>query len=538
MKSKIWLIGILIILALLIRMVPINSPFFTAEEVRIAYRGYTLSSYGIDELGRNFPFIFNSLSDYQLPLTSYITALGVAIFGKEDLGARVMFIIVGTLIAFLTYKTASLFTAGKEFAFLSSLIVVFSPALIFFSKIPNEFIILTFLILTLLYFISRKHINLILVFGCIFLILLTSKLAWFILPPFITMTIFSFDLNLSRFQKVKFSISSFFLSFLIFFLFSQIPQGQRSILENNFYILQDGTIKNGIESLRSQGLQSQWPNLIEKLLFNKGQYIFVGMFHWLSHLNPSVLFGQFDNTGKDSFASMGAFPKVLIIPFILGLISQIRKGLDIRTRALLIYPFILTYPLLIIYPLLSPQVVILTLPFLSFICAYGLINLNKYIKSLIICLAILELIINLANTSFNLKVSNSYRPEWIKDIVSEGYNLSKNSNVAFSDNITSDIIPFLQWYTAIGIENTSLGQFPYRFRQTKLKNISTIGSNDVLYNCGPDKPTHIIASERDIKEIRRWLNINTDKILLKVYKDNLEQDRASLLEPKICVRKS
>lgn len=538
MKSKIWLIGILLFSVLLIRIVQVNYPFFSEEETRIAYRGYTLSQYGTDELGRKLPFIFNSSLDYQLPLTSYITALGIAIFGKTDFGARVMFILIGTLAVFVTYKVAPLFFPEKQFAIFSALIAGFSPALIFFSKIPNEFIVLTFLILVLLYVLTREKVNLIFVLGFIFLILLTSKFAWLILPPFIILTCFSFSSELSKGKKIVISAVSFILSLLIIISFLQIPQGERSFLENNFYISQSDTVKNGIATLRGQGLEFKWPDYVERLLFNKGQYFFVGIFHWLSHLNLSILFGQFDNSGKDSFTSMGAFPKILIIPFILGLISLVKKDLDSKTRALFIYPLILTYPLLFTYPLLSPQVVILTLPFLSIICAHGLINLNKYIKSAIIGLVILELAINLFNPAFDLKVSNSFRPGWIKTIVSEGYALSKDTNVAFSDDITPDIVPFLQWYTPIGIENTLVGQFPYKFHQTQLKNIKIIGSNEVFYNCGLDKPTFIIAGKRDIKEIRRWLNINTDKIVLKVYKDNLGQEIASLLEPKICVRKS
>ncbi|MBI3103903.1 glycosyltransferase family 39 protein [Candidatus Daviesbacteria bacterium] len=538
MKPKIWLIGLLFIAALFIRLVPINYPFFSEEETRIAYRGYTLSIFGTDELGRKFPFIFNSSSDYQLPVASYTTALGTAIFGKTDFGARIMFVLIGTLVVFLTYKVAPLFSFGKQYAFFSALIVAFSPVLIFFSKIPNEFIILILLILVLLYLLSRKKINYFFVFGSIFFVLLTSKLAWFILPPFITLTVFSFDLNLSRKQKVKFSIFSLFLSFIMIIVFLQIPQGQRSFLENNFYTLQGGTIKNAIETLRGQGLESRWPNLLEKFLFNKGEYFFVGTMHWLLHLQPSVLFGQFDNSSKYSFISMGAYPKILIIPFILGLVSLIKKSSDIKTRTLFIYPLILTYPLSFIYPLQNPQIVILILPFLSFVCAFGLINLTKPIKSLIVILAILELLINSFNPSFDSKVANSFRPNWIKNIVNEGYVLSKDANVAISDDITSDITPFLQWHTFVGIENAAVGQFPYKFHQTQLQNIKIIGSDDIFYNCGFDKPTFIIASKRDYKEIKRWLNITTDEKLTKVYKDNLEQEVANLLEPTICVRKS
>ena len=76
MEKNIVILGIIIFLAFFIRVYNLPFPAFTADEARIAYRGYTLANLGKDEMGRTFPVIFNSLSDYQLPVTSYLAAFG------------------------------------------------------------------------------------------------------------------------------------------------------------------------------------------------------------------------------------------------------------------------------------------------------------------------------------------------------------------------------------------------------------------------------------------------------------------------------
>ena len=156
-KYKLWL---LILVAIMLRSLDISYPAFTPDEARITYRGFTLATTGEDELGRRFPLIFNGAEDYQFPLVSYITSLGVLIFGKSDLGVRIPFVLIGVVLIFLTYKNALFLTGDKKFGYLASLLVAFSPPLIFLSKIPNETIVLTTLITFLFYLLTREKMNL------------------------------------------------------------------------------------------------------------------------------------------------------------------------------------------------------------------------------------------------------------------------------------------------------------------------------------------------------------------------------------------
>src|SRR5688500_6891807 len=108
-------------LAAVVRLFPLNLPFLATDEARIAFRGYTLSHFGTDELGRKFPLIFNSTEDYQLPITSYLEALSIGVFGKTDLGARLPFIAIGILIVWLSYLVASVFNPTAKFKIITSL---------------------------------------------------------------------------------------------------------------------------------------------------------------------------------------------------------------------------------------------------------------------------------------------------------------------------------------------------------------------------------------------------------------------------------
>lgn len=530
--NKNLLLSLILLAALVLRLYPLNFPSFTSDEARIAFRGYTLSENAIDELGRKFPLIFNSLEDYQLPLVSYITAAGLWIFGKSDFGARITFILIGVALVSLTYKISQKFSKDEKMSLFSALLVVFSPTLIFLSRFPNEWIVLTLLFTLLFYLLTSSKVNLIVILIIVILSLATSKIAWFIITPFVVYTLIFFKNYLSKKKKIIFSFLCFLFSVLILIVFLQIPQSSRSLSENNFPIFQDVTIKNGIDRLRGQGIESDWPNVLERLLFNKAHFISVGFFHWMSHLQPSIFFSQFDSRELYGFVSLGAWPKILIVPFLTGLILIIRKN-DSKFKLLLGYSLILTFPLLFIYPKYLPAVTIF-LPFFSLVLALGLININKWLRNLIIVVMILEVLMNFIYLSAEIKNTNNLRPFWIKKIVNDGYDLSLKQNVAFSDDITDDIVPFLYWYTSLEIENDfSKIEYPYRFRQTKVSNIKIIGSEDNFYNCGLDKPTSIFVSNRDLNKIQKELKVVTAE---KMYKNDLGNDIAYLLPSTICVR--
>lgn len=514
--NKHWLLGLLLISSLFIRIIPIDFPFFTSDEARIAIRGYLLAISGKDELGRSYPLLFNSLTDYQLPVVSYMTALGEILFGKSDLGARSIFMLIGVAMIFLAYKTAGL---------MSAFFIAFSPSLIFLSKVPNETIILVFLIMLLLFLVKDKKINLPLLLTVIILSFLTSKVAWFIVPAFLFLI-----------KKPKMGILTLIFSAAVLLIFLNIPQGKRSLIENNFPIFQDQAITSSINQLRGQDQKIVWPHLLERLLFNKSHIFLAGFLHWMSNTSPAVYFGQFDMGGLKGFMSMGAFPKAAVIPFALGLVFIVRNK-DRKFIALFWYILLFSAPLLFLYPSDGKDLIVLTLPFMSVVMALGMIKLNNFFKSSIITLAVLEVIVNIFFLSPEIKNANSIRPGWIREITDEAFKLSQRDKVAISDNLVSDIAPFIKWFTPKEEkEYFSDMHFPYKFRQTNIANIKIIGSEDSFYKCGLDSPTHIIASKRDLKKIHYFLNIIPSETVKKTYFDSLGEETAYLLERVICVK--
>lgn len=517
-----------IIFAFTLRFINFSFPSFTAEEARIAHRGYTLAKYGTDELGRKFPLIFNS-SDYQLPLVSYITMIGIAIFGKTDLGARMPFIFIGTILVFLIYKVGNTFNKNSKLGLISAFLVATSPTLIFLSKVPNEAIVLSFIFIYLFYLlINNKSLKFII--PTIIIAVLVSKFAWFILLPFLFF-------RLITDYKRQFILLT--LALLIvgsaFLIFLTIPQSKRSLLENNFTIFSDVTIINGVNALRGQGIQSDWPGLVEKLLFNKLHFLSIGVLHWLSHfLNPALYFGQFDGSGRLSFSYLGAWTKVLIIPAIFGGFSIVKKG-DRKSKLLLLLPLILTCPSALIYPNYTLELIVLVVPFMAIIIALGclqIIQINKIWAIAGFFLIILELIINIYSNSAEFKNTDVLRPRWIKEIVENVHQSSQDNQTAVSDNVVSDITTFINWYTPEGNKVKDLNiAWAYKFRQYNLSNIKIIGFDDQFRPCGKDEKLTIFVSKRDLARIQHEMSA---KYSIS-FQDSRGLEQIYLIDENICL---
>lgn len=526
-------ITLIIIFAIIFRFIDISHPSFTAEEARIAHRGYTLAKYGTDELGREFPLIFNSLEDYQLPLVSYITMMGIAIFGKTDLGARTPFIFIGTILIFLIYKIGNTFSTNSKLGLISAFIVATSPTLIFLSKIPNNAIVLSF-IFTYFFYLLINNKSLKFIIPTMIAAVLVSKFAWFILLPFLLFT-WLFRLNTN--YKRQLTLLAFTVVFVasVFLLFLTIPQSKRSLLENNFTIFSDITIVNGINALRGQGIQSDWPGLVEKLLFNKLHFFSIGTLHWLSHfLNPALYFGQFDGSGRLSFSYLGAWTKVLILPAILGVFSIIKKG-DRKSKLFLLLPLVLTYPSALIYPNYTLDLVVLALPFMAVIIAFGclqIIQINKIWAIAGFFLIIFELIINMYSNSAEFKNTDVLRPRWIKEIVANVHKSSQDNQTAVSDNVVSDITTFINWYTPEGNKVKDLNiAWAYKFRQYNLSNIKIIGFDDQFRPCGKDEKLTIYVSKRDLDRIQHEMSA---KYSIS-FQDSRGLEQIYLIDENICL---
>ncbi len=541
-KTTIKQVLILIVLALFLRIINFSFPAFTTDEARIAFRGHLLSEEGVDELGRRFPFLFNSLEDYQLPLVSYISAVGAIFLPKSDLGARLPFVIIGLALVLLTYKVAIQISKDKSIGFLSSFIIATSPVLIFVSKIPNESIVLTFFFLLLFYLLNKDKLNLTLIFLTIICLVLTSKFAWFILAPFVIYTVFIYRNTLNLKGKLKLSLISLIFAALAFAFFLQVPQGTRSLSENNLSLFSDITIKNGINMIRGQGRESGWPPILGQILVNKSYFLVAGSLHWLSNIQPAVFFSKFDKDGNLGFAGMGAFPKAAIIPAILGIVFLVRE----KKSKILLYPLILTLPAALIYPKFSPEIVVLTLPFVGLFIAFGLFRLKKIPAGIIMALMLVELSVNLLFLPSQIKSTDNFRPNWIKPIVWDAYNLSKNNEqssssneqnsssnkILISDDITEDLSSFIFWYTDLNPKEAFLNiPYPYKVRQVNLGNIKLVGASDGFRNCSAGESIKLFSSTRDLERVK---DLNSAK-LVSTYLNSRGDVIAYFIESGVCI---
>src|SRR3989344_2907158 len=521
---------LIIIAAFFIRVTNLAFPAFTSDEARVAFRGYNLATFGKDELGRSFPLLFNSLTDYQLPAVSYVTALGEAFFGKTDLGVRIPFVIIGIALIILTYKIAKLFNQRRTFWGISVLVLVFSPALIFLSKVPNDSIVLTFFITLLFYLLVKDKLNIILIICVLTLSLTISKFAWFIIPPFVIFTLSFYRNNLSKKAKIALFIFSTSLAIVVAGFYLQVSQSGRSLSENNFSIFSSITIKNGINKLTGQGIESGWPHYLEVILFNKAHFLSTGFMHWLSNLGPGIYFGQFDKSGLLNFSQVGALQKVLIIPFIWGLVYLIRKGRK-KEKLLLGFFIILTFPAVFLYPDFSQSLIVLTLPFTALVIAFGFMQFHRLFSLLIVLAMVVELGLNLLFLTPEKKNTNFLRPYWVKAITQDVYSQSIQYKTAVSDDIANDIVSFIEWYNPVDPEAAYLDiPYPYKFRQTNIKNTKIIGSDNEPYSCKAENYQKAFVSKRDKDRIK-----DSDIKILKTYRDNLNQEVAYLLDKGLCI---
>lgn len=509
---------VLIILTLFLRILNFSFPAFTADEARVAFRGNELYKNGVDELGRRLPFIFNSSDDYQLPVISYVSVLG----------ARAPFILIGLFLVLLTYKVATQLSKDKSFHFFSAFLVATSPVLIFISKVPNESIILTTLFLLLFYLFNKEKINIFAIICTIIVLIATSKYAWFVLAIFVPFMVFIYRNSLNIKEKLKISLVGISVVSLIFILFLSIPQGARSLSENNLSLLSDVSINNGINRLRGQSIESGWPPVLGRLLINKLHFFPIGALHWLSNIQPAVFFSQFSEDGNLGFVGMGAFPKIAIIPALLGFVFLVRE----RKDKLLLLPVIITLPAALIYPQLCPQVVILTLPFIAYILTFGILAMRPIFRCLIVLFLMVELLINSSFLSPQIKLTNDLRPDWIEPIVQDAYKLSDTGRRVFiSDDITRDPGSFIEWYTPLKSQNSfSDIPYPYKIRQTVFGNIKLVGFSDNFWVCDVGKKTELFLTKRDLNKVK---NAKSDNII-RTYLDSKDQVAAYFLEELVC----
>ncbi len=130
-------------------------PPYHADELAFGYSAYSLGKVGMDEFGQKFPLLLESFGDYKMALNGYLLLPVIKVFGLEEWVLRLPAVILGLLSVIMVYFLVKEFLGDKRLALVSSLLLLFSPWHIIFSRTANEAVLQVFLIISFFVFWLR-----------------------------------------------------------------------------------------------------------------------------------------------------------------------------------------------------------------------------------------------------------------------------------------------------------------------------------------------------------------------------------------------
>ena len=105
----------------------------------------------------------------------------------------------------------------------------------------------------------------------------------------------------------------------------------------------------------------------------------------------------------------------------------------------------ITFPTIFIFPKINSTLISATIPFFIFIIALGFKKLPKPYTFIILLVMAVEILMNILFLNAEIKNTNNLRPSWIVPIISKINDVSKTKEIAISDDIVEDIIPYIGW---------------------------------------------------------------------------------------------
>jgi len=319
MKFEKIILTIILVLGFFLRIININQfpPSLNWDEISHGYNAYSVLKTGKDEWGISFPTIFRAYGDYKLPVYIYLTVPSVAILGLNPISVRLISILAGAILPLIVFLIIKHFFDKKSFLpILGALLITFSPAFIFLSRIALEANLFLFLFCLSFYFLLTKKYGL---SSLIYGISLFTYNSGRVLLPFYLVLLFIILLKTKyNFFKNWFKFLPFLLliSLAVFQTFDQSGQARFQWVT----ILDDGAT-NKINELRQ---------IYPRFLVNKATYfVFIAGKNYLSHFNPQYLFFNGGSNYQFSLPNFFLFSPLLLPFFILGiffLLKNIKKS--------------------------------------------------------------------------------------------------------------------------------------------------------------------------------------------------------------------
>lgn len=152
---------ILLILAL-ITLVPIglhlyqsSAPCFNSDEASFAYNAFSLTQTAKDEYGKLFPFRFLAFGENKLPITIYLMAPFMFLFGLSEEVARLPFMLIGILAPIGFYLLSKHLTGNLKVGMISALLAAISPWIQIMSRHIHENLIMFALTIGIIIALSK-----------------------------------------------------------------------------------------------------------------------------------------------------------------------------------------------------------------------------------------------------------------------------------------------------------------------------------------------------------------------------------------------
>ena len=401
-----WLIICILLLAAILRLWGLskNPVALFGDEYDLGYQAYSILKTGRDYSGNFMPLHFQSLAEWRTPLYLYSAVPTVAIFGISPLGVRLPAAIFGILSIYVFYLLIYQLTKNKSLpaepaklrlSLVSAFLLAISPWHLQYSRAGFEVTFLLLFLLSGLYcFFKSLHNSKYLIPATVFLTLTpwiysTAKLFTPLLMIFLLVT--------WRKAIIAFPKKHLVFSFLAF-MFIGLPVAFSTLFGGGSQrfgyvsVFTDPEMENniGMERLVDARIQGGGGRLFHNKFTYWGETI---INNYLGAFSTNFLFVKGDPNVRHSIGT-GEFYKIDFFLLILGIVLFFTYFKDKKIK------FLFAFWLLVgVLPSAITRDggnhasrLILILPPLIFLVAYGFVNLNKYLKYLYLAFIFLSFI--------------------------------------------------------------------------------------------------------------------------------------------------
>ena len=267
-----------------------DPPSLNWDEVSIGYNAYSILKTGRDEWGQKFPLHFRSYGEYKLPVQIYATIPGIAIFGLNELGVRILPVVYGTITVLVLYFVASALTKNRWVGLIAAFLLAISPWHVQLTRASFEssFSVL-WVLLGIWFFIkgfknSKWWIAATLPFA---ISTYTYNSARVIIPLLILTLLIIYRKDVWRAKK------NLIISGIVFILLMlpTAPFVLKGGLIARYQLVSITSDKGLIPRIEDRRNHSSLPQPLKRLILNR--YTFISYYfvsNYMAHFNPSFLF--------------------------------------------------------------------------------------------------------------------------------------------------------------------------------------------------------------------------------------------------------